>query len=62
VPAERHAGASPTPTLPPPYPPANLLLPPDGAPFDTANSIITLQWASVGTLRENEAYAVTVET
>jgi LysM repeat protein len=54
-------GPSPTPTLPPPYPPANLLLPPDGAPFDSANSIITLQWASVGTLRENEAYAVTVE-
>jgi LysM repeat protein/ribosomal protein L40E len=54
-------GPSPTPTLPPPYPAVNLLLPPDGAPFSTANDIITLQWASVGALRENEAYAVTVE-
>ena len=54
-------GPSPTPTPPPPYPPANLLLPPDGAPFTLADDTVTLQWASVGTLRENELYAVTVE-
>jgi len=54
------AGPSPTPTLPPPYPAPALLLPPDGAPFTGAGDPITLQWASVGTLRENEAYAVTI--
>lgn len=54
-------GPSPTPTLPPPYPAVNLLLPPDGAPFGSTEDIITLQWASVGALRENEAYAVTIE-
>jgi LysM repeat protein len=54
-------GPTPTATQPPPYPPANLLLPPDGAAFQLADDIITLQWASVGALRENEAYAVTIE-
>jgi len=54
------AGPSPTPTLPPPYPPSSLLLPQDGAPFIDPNDTVTLQWASVGTLRENEAYAVTI--
>ncbi|MCE5207221.1 MAG: LysM peptidoglycan-binding domain-containing protein [Chloroflexi bacterium] len=54
-------GPSPTATLPPPYPAANLLQPPDGQVFIAANETITLQWAAVGTLRENEAYAVTVE-
>jgi len=54
-------GPSPTPTLPPPYSPPNLLLPPDGSPFSLADETISLQWASVGPLRENEAYAVTVE-
>lgn len=54
-------GPTSTPTPPPPYPPVNLLLPPDGAPFSAADDTVTLQWASVGTLRENEAYAVTVE-
>jgi hypothetical protein len=39
----------------------NLLLPPDGAPFGSTEDVITLQWASVGALRENEAYAVTIE-
>jgi LysM repeat protein len=53
-------GPSPTPTPPPPYPAANLLLPADGAPFSAADSTVTLQWAAVGALRENEAYAVTV--
>jgi len=54
-------GPSPTPTLPPPYLAPNLLLPADGAPFDMNHAIITLQWAAVGVLRENEAYAVTIE-
>lgn len=54
-------GPSPTPTLPPPYQAPNLLLPPDGSSFPlTANDTITLQWAAVGTLRNNEAYAVNV--
>jgi LysM repeat protein len=54
-------GPTPTPTLPPPYPPVNLLLPPDGAAFSARDDVITLQWASAGALRPNEAYAVTVE-
>jgi LysM repeat protein len=54
-------GPSPTATPPPPYPAPNLLLPQDGAAFTLVNDTITLQWASVGTLRENEFYRVTVE-
>ncbi len=54
-------GPSPTPTLPPPYPAVNLLLPADGAPFGLNNPTITLQWAAVGVLRSGEAYAVTLE-
>lgn len=55
------AGPTPTPTIPPPYPAPNLLLPSDGSAFTLANDVVTLQWASVGTLRDNEAYQVTVE-
>jgi len=54
-------GPSPTATIPPPYPAVNLLLPPDGASFTLANDSITLQWASIGTLRDNEAYIVIIE-
>jgi LysM repeat protein len=54
-------GATPTPTIPPPYPAPNLLLPADGAAFTLANDVVTLQWASVGTLRNGEAYQITVE-
>jgi LysM repeat protein len=54
-------GPSPTPTAPPPYPAPNLLLPPNGATFDLSTDSVTLQWASVGSLRENERYQVTVE-
>ncbi len=54
-------GPSPTPTPPAPYSAVNLLLPADGAPFSAAEQNVTLQWASVGALRENEAYAVTIE-
>lgn len=54
-------GPTPTATLPPPYPAPPLLLPPDGAAFTLAHDVVTLQWASVGTLRENEAYQVIIE-
>jgi len=54
-------GPSPTATLPPPYAAPNLLLPANGAPFTLADDSITLQWASVGSLVENEAYRVSVE-
>lgn len=54
-------GPTPTPTAPPPYPAPSLLLPADGAAFTLANDTVSLQWASVGTLRENEFYRVTVE-
>ncbi|MCQ3936218.1 MAG: hypothetical protein DPW18_04120 [Chloroflexi bacterium] len=52
---------TPTATLPPPYPAPNLLLPADGAAFTLANDVVTLQWASVGVLREGEAYQIIVE-
>jgi LysM repeat protein len=54
-------GPTPTATIPPPYPAPNLLLPSNGAAFTLANDIVTLQWASIGTLRDNEAYEVIVE-
>jgi len=53
-------GPTPTATLPPPYPAPNLLLPADGAAFTLANDVVTLQWASIGTLPENERYQVTI--
>lgn len=53
-------GPTPTFTPPPPYPAPNLLLPADGAPFTLADQTVTLQWASIGTLRENESYQVTI--
>jgi len=53
-------GPTPTATLPPPYPAPNLLLPADGAAFTLANDVVTLQWASIGTLNENERYQVTI--
>lgn len=52
---------TPTATIPPPYPAPNLLLPADGAAFTLANDVVTLQWASVGVLRDGEAYQVIVE-
>jgi LysM repeat protein len=54
------AGPTPTPTNPPPYPAPNLLLPADGAQFTSSNDSVVLQWASIGTLRDNERYEVTV--
>ncbi len=54
-------GPTPTATLPPPYNAPSLLLPNDGEAFTGANDTIALQWSAVGTLRDTEAYAVTVE-
>ncbi len=54
-------GPTPTATLPPPYPAPNLLLPEDGAAFNLANDVVTLQWSGIGTLRDNESYQVTVQ-
>lgn len=54
------AGPTPTPTTPPPYPAPNLLLPADGASYTLSNENITLQWASIGTLRGNEYYQITI--
>jgi LysM repeat protein len=53
--------ATSTPTPPPPYAAVNLLLPADGAAFSGADNAVTLQWASVGALRPNEKYQVTIE-
>lgn len=53
-------GPTPTATLPPPYPAPNLLLPADGVAFDLSHDTVSLQWASVGPLRENEFYQVTI--
>src|SRR5512143_214423 len=58
---EATPGPTPTPTIPPPYPAANLLLPSDGQAFTLANDVVTLQCASIGTLRDNEAYQVIIE-
>jgi LysM repeat protein len=54
-------GPTPTPTTPPPYPAPNLLLPADGGAFTLANDVVTLQWSSIGTLRDNETYRVIIE-
>jgi LysM repeat protein len=52
---------TPSPTSVPPYAAPNLLLPADGASYVNPSEVITLQWSSVGTLRQNEAYAITIE-
>ncbi len=54
-------GPSPTATAPPPYPAPNLLLPRDGQAFTLADNAVTLQWAAVAPLGEDEAYQVIVE-
>ena len=53
--------ATRTPTMPPPYTAPNLLLPADGGAFTLANDVVTLQWSSVGALRDNEFYRVIAE-
>lgn len=52
---------TPTATPPPPYPAPNLLLPIDGAAFTLAHDVVTLQWASLGVLRDGEFYQVIIE-
>jgi LysM repeat protein len=53
-------GPTPTATPLPPYPGPNLLLPADGASFVSGTDTITLQWAAVGELKTDEAYAITI--
>lgn len=53
-------GQTVTPTVAPDYPAPELLLPANGQAFAGSNNNVTLQWSSVGTLRENEYYQVTV--
>lgn len=53
-------GSTVTPTIAPDYPAPELLLPADGASFDVSSDTVTLQWSSVGSLRSNEFYQVTV--
>jgi LysM repeat protein len=55
------AGPTPTATIPPPYPAPNLLLPIDGAAFTLAHDSVSLQWASLGTLRDGEAFQIIIE-
>jgi LysM repeat protein len=47
-----------TPTPGPPYPAPHLLYPLQNATFRGADGAVTLQWASVGILEEDEWYAV----
>ena len=54
-------GPTPTPTDSPPYPPPNLLLPVSGSSFSAGNDSVTLQWAAVADLKDNEVYRVTVQ-
>jgi LysM repeat protein len=62
IPLERviTPGPSPTPTPPPPWPAPNPLQPADGQAFQAAD-VVTLQWTSVGSLRPDEFYYVTLE-
>ena len=54
-------GPSPTPTAPPPYSGPSLLLPGNGDFFTLADVNITLQWAAVATLADNERYQITLQ-
>jgi len=54
-------GPSPTSTPPPPYSAPSLLLPGNGAMFTASDSLVTLQWASVASLLDNERYKITIE-
>jgi LysM repeat protein len=49
-----------TPTPAPDYLAPELLLPTDGAYFEGSHEFISLQWASVGEILENEYYQITV--
>lgn len=54
------AGATVTPSPAPDYPAPELLRPRNGEAFTLLNDVITLQWAAVSELRENESYLVTI--
>jgi LysM repeat protein len=54
------AGATVTPSPAPEYPAPELLRPRNGEAFTQTNNTITLQWAAVSDLRENEYYLVSV--
>lgn len=54
------AGATVTPSPAPDYPAPELLRPRNGEAFTLENDTVSLQWAAVGELRENEYYLVTV--
>ncbi|MEK6222105.1 MAG: LysM peptidoglycan-binding domain-containing protein [Chloroflexota bacterium] len=53
-------GATVTPSPAPPYPAPELLLPRNGEAYFLDNDTVTLQWSSVGELRDNEFYQVTI--
>lgn len=55
------AGPTPTATALPPYNAPRLLVPADGAAVSQIDQTVALQWASVGLLRANEVYLITVE-
>lgn len=54
------AGATVTPSPAPDYPAPELLRPRNGEAFSLENDAVSLQWAAVGELRDNEYYLVTV--
>ena len=54
------AGATVTPSPAPDYPAPELLRPRNGEAFTLVNNSVTLQWAAVSELRENEYYLVSV--
>ena len=54
------AGATVTPSPAPDYPAPELLRPRNGEAFTLVNDTITLQWAAVSELRENESYLVNI--
>ena len=54
------ATSTPTATPGPPYAAPQLLYPLDGAVFEGRDTVVLLQWASVGILQENEWYALQV--
>lgn len=63
IPLERRVtpGPTPTATAPPPWPAPNQLLPADGQNFAASDGPVTLQWTSVGSLRQDEYYYVEIE-
>ena len=54
------AGATVTPSPAPDYPAPELLRPRNGEAYTLQNDTVTLQWAAVSELRENESYLVSI--